>query len=49
MGSMISTFDHFIPTTYSRWLQFILSTPVVLWAGWPFFERRLAFYSQSSS
>ena len=21
----------------SRWLQFILSTPVVLWAGWPFF------------
>jgi Cu+-exporting ATPase len=23
----------------SRWAQFILSTPVVLWAGWPFFER----------
>jgi P-type Cu+ transporter len=23
----------------SRWLQFALSTPVVLWAGWPFFER----------
>jgi Cu+-exporting ATPase len=23
----------------SRWLQFILSTPVVLWAGWPFFRR----------
>ncbi|HEX3857421.1 MAG TPA: copper-translocating P-type ATPase, partial [Verrucomicrobiae bacterium] len=22
-----------------RWIQFILSTPVVLWAGWPFFER----------
>jgi len=21
------------------WIQFILSTPVVLWAGWPFFER----------
>ena len=21
------------------WVQFILSTPVVLWAGWPFFER----------
>ena len=21
------------------WTQFILSTPVVLWAGWPFFER----------
>ncbi len=39
MGSMISTFDHFIPINISRWLQFILSTPVVLWAGWPFFER----------
>jgi P-type Cu+ transporter len=23
----------------SRWSQFILSTPVVLWAGWPFFQR----------
>jgi Cu+-exporting ATPase len=23
----------------SRWFQFILSTPVVLWAGWPFFLR----------
>jgi P-type Cu+ transporter len=39
MGSMISTFDHFIPINLSRWLQFILSTPVVLWAGWPFFDR----------
>jgi P-type Cu+ transporter len=23
----------------SRWIQFALSTPVVLWAGWPFFVR----------
>src|ERR1035437_7706753 len=23
----------------ARWIQFILSTPVVLWAGWPFFKR----------
>jgi Cu+-exporting ATPase len=22
-----------------RWLEFALSTPVVLWCGWPFFER----------
>ncbi len=21
------------------WLQFLLATPIVLWAGWPFFER----------
>jgi P-type Cu+ transporter len=23
----------------SNWAQFVLATPVVLWAGWPFFER----------
>ena len=23
----------------SRWIQFALATPVVLWVGWPFFER----------
>jgi len=23
----------------SRWAQFVFSTPVVLWAGWPFFQR----------
>jgi Cu+-exporting ATPase len=23
----------------SRWMQFVFSTPVVLWAGWPFFVR----------
>jgi Cu+-exporting ATPase len=28
-----------IPLTLATWLQLILSTPVVLWGGWPFFER----------
>jgi len=23
----------------SRWMQFVLTTPVVIWAGWPFFLR----------
>ncbi len=23
----------------SRWVQFIFTTPVVVWAGWPFFQR----------
>ena len=23
----------------SRWIQFVLTTPVVWWAGWPFFKR----------
>jgi Cu+-exporting ATPase len=25
--------------TAARWMQFVLATPVVLWAGWPFFVR----------
>ena len=29
----------FIAPHLSVWLQFLLATPVVLWAGWPFFER----------
>jgi Cu+-exporting ATPase len=31
-----------VPETVSVWVQFALSTPVVLWAGWPFFERGAA-------
>jgi Cu+-exporting ATPase len=30
------------------WLELILSTPVVLWAGWPFFERFWASLSNRS-
>jgi Cu+-exporting ATPase len=30
---------HLIPGRVAAWLQLILATPVVLWAGWPFFER----------
>lgn len=26
----------------SRWLELMLATPVVLWGGWPFFERAIA-------
>jgi Cu+-exporting ATPase len=29
------------PVTTLIWLQLVLATPVVLWAGWPFFERGL--------
>ena len=29
----------FLPPSGERWLQLILATPVVLWCGWPFFER----------
>ena len=29
----------YISANTSTWIQFILSTPVVWWAGWPFFSR----------
>ena len=28
-----------IPVGVRTWIEFALSTPVVLWAGWPFFQR----------
>lgn len=28
-----------VPPHLSAWIQFVFSTPVVLWAGWPFFVR----------
>jgi Cu+-exporting ATPase len=30
---------HYVWPQLSVWLQFLLATPVVLWAGWPFFAR----------
>ena len=30
---------HLIDESISNWVQMALATPVVLWAGWPFFER----------
>ena len=31
-----------VPARASVWLQLLLATPVVLWGGWPFFERGAA-------
>ena len=39
MWHLIPTAPEWVDGDYSRWAQFILSTPVVLWAGWPFFQR----------
>ncbi len=30
---------HYISPQASVWIEFVLATPVVLWAGWPFFVR----------
>src|SRR5690606_31182911 len=40
MGPMVGIpIDHWIGGTVSRWIQLVLTTPVVLWCGWPFFVR----------
>jgi Cu+-exporting ATPase len=41
MGGHIPGFGlhHLIAPAVSSWVQLVLSTPVVLWAGWPFFQR----------
>jgi P-type Cu+ transporter len=39
MGRHMFDVDALVPTHINAWLQFALATPVVLWAGWPFFAR----------
>ncbi len=41
MAHIVPVFHHarWVMSDASRWVQFVLSTPVVLWAGWPFFKR----------
>jgi Cu+-exporting ATPase len=39
---MLAMFGHLLfpaGLPYQNWIELALSTPVVLWAGWPFFER----------
>ncbi len=38
-GHLFSWLHHLVPMRISVWIQMVLATPVVLWAGWPFFER----------
>jgi Cu+-exporting ATPase len=42
MGRHLFNVDAFVPPHINAWIQFTLATPVVLWAGWPFFERGYA-------
>ena len=41
MAHLIPALRHesWVMSDVSRWIQFVLSTPVVLWAGWPFYKR----------
>jgi Cu+-exporting ATPase len=40
MGEMAGA--HFLAGRIMVWIQLLLATPVVVWAGWPFFERAWA-------
>lgn len=46
MGEVVSGIDFhsWLGTTVLNWLQAAFATPVVLWAGWPFFERAWASF-----
>ncbi|WP_137044068.1 heavy metal translocating P-type ATPase [Pseudolabrys sp. FHR47] len=39
MGGHLTNLHMLLGKTMSNWIQFVLATPVVLWAGWPFFVR----------
>jgi len=39
MGAHIASAHNWIDPTLSNYVQFAFATPVVLWAGWPFFVR----------
>jgi Cu+-exporting ATPase len=39
MGGHLTGLTMLLGQQLSNWLQFLLATPVVVWAGWPFFVR----------
>ncbi len=39
MGGHLFDLHMLVSPKTSNWVQMVLATPVVLWAGWPFFER----------
>lgn len=39
MGGHLLHLDRWLSAQLSNWLQLFVATPVVLWAGWPFFVR----------
>ncbi len=39
MGGHLTNLHMLIGATLSSWIQLAIATPVVLWAGWPFFVR----------
>jgi len=42
MGAHLIDLHRWIAPQVSNWVQLVIATPVVLWSGWPFFERAWA-------
>ena len=42
MGGHVFDLHHLVAQQTSNWIQLLLATPVVMWAGWPFFTRAVA-------
>ena len=42
MGGHLTNLHMLLGAQLSNWIQLVLATPVVLWAGWPFFQRAWA-------
>src|ERR1700722_9292220 len=49
MGSMLWAHAFTRLNAFLPWLEFLLATPVVLWGGWPFFQRGWASIVNRSS
>jgi Cu+-exporting ATPase len=41
-NTLVPAWPHGRANYIALWVQFILATPVVLWGGWPFFQRAVA-------
>jgi len=39
MAHMVGPWAHAISPRLAAWVEFALASPIVLWAGWPFFQR----------
>lgn len=48
MAEMLPNFHEFVSPEISLWIQFILATPVVLWGGFPFFQRAWSSFKNVS-
>ena len=42
MGEMLPNYHEYVSPKIALWIQFVLSTPVILWGGFPFFQRAWA-------